>query len=152
MIYNVEIRVIEPERVAFITYNGEVNKANKVFPAVFKAIKGKSNGAPFFHFLKMDPETKIATVELCVPTHEGSSNPTIQIKNFTSMKTLCTTHVGCYDTLSNAYKAIRMYAIEHNILLDSTFREVYVKGPGAIFKGNPLAYITDIIIPILEVD
>ena len=47
MNYTVEIKNIEPIRVAYMKYKGIVTEANKVFPNVFKAIRGKSNGANF---------------------------------------------------------------------------------------------------------
>jgi len=30
-------------------------------------------------------------------------------------------------------------------------REIYIKGPGMIFKGNPQNYITEIAIPLIPV-
>lgn len=48
MEYKIEIRELEPLRVAYMRYEGDVTKANRVFPKVFQAIRGKTNGAPFF--------------------------------------------------------------------------------------------------------
>lgn len=67
MKYQVEIKNVEAMRVAYTKYKGEVKRANKVFPSVFKAI-----------------------------------------------------------------------------------REIYIKGPGMMFKGNPEKYITEILYPIEE--
>ena len=47
MEYQIEIREIEPVRVAYIKYKGFAPEANKVFPNVFKSIRGQANGAPF---------------------------------------------------------------------------------------------------------
>ena len=46
MEYQIEIREIEPVRVAYIKYKGFAPEANKVFPNVFKSIRGQTNGAP----------------------------------------------------------------------------------------------------------
>lgn len=70
MEYQIEIRDIEPIRVAFLRYKGIVTEAKKVFPNVFKAIRGKTNGAPFFCYYVMNPETKMGEMDLCVPTME----------------------------------------------------------------------------------
>ncbi len=48
MDYQIEIKDIEPIRIAYMRYKGIVTEANKIFPNVFKSIHGKSNGAPFF--------------------------------------------------------------------------------------------------------
>ena len=47
MNYQIEIREVEPVRVAFMKYKGFAPAANKVFSNVFKAIRGKTNGALF---------------------------------------------------------------------------------------------------------
>lgn len=52
MNYQIEIREVEPVRVAFMKYKGFAPAANKVFSNVFKAIRGKTNGAPFLLIIR----------------------------------------------------------------------------------------------------
>lgn len=150
MEYKIEIREIEPIRVAYLSYRGIATKANKVFQKVFQAIMGKANGAPFFSYLEMNPKTKMGVMELCVPTAEMPSGRGIEWKEMPHIKAVCTTHMGSYETLGVAYAAIDCYARENGIALQSPFREVFVKGPGMILKGNPDKYITEILFPIKE--
>lgn len=63
MNYQIEIREVEPVRVAFMKYKGFAPAANKVFSNVFKAIRGKTNGAPFFAYYSMNPETQTGEME-----------------------------------------------------------------------------------------
>lgn len=148
MNYTVEIKNIEPIRVAYMKYKGIVTEANKVFPNVFKAIRGKSNGAPFFNFLSMNSETQMGEIELCVPTAETPMGNGVEVMNMPRVKAVCITHIGSYETLSNAYAAIDEYAEKNGLQLVPPFREVYIKGPGIFLKGNPDKYITEIIFPI----
>lgn len=150
MDYKIEIREIEPIRVAYLHYCGIAAEANKVFPKVFQAIMGKANGAPFFSYLEMNPETKVGEMELCVPTAEMPSASGIRVKEMPRIKAVCVTHTGPYVTLNEAYAAIDRYAGENGILLQLPFREVFIKGPGMILRGNPDKYITEIIFPIKE--
>jgi len=150
MDYQIEIRDIEPIRVAFIRYKGVATEANKVFPNVFKSIAGKANGAPFFCYYVMNPETKIGEMELCVPTAETPNGNGVTVKDMQRIKAVCVTHVGSYETLQYAYAAIDRYTQEHNLSLKHPFREVFVKGPGMILKGNPDKYITEIQFPLKE--
>lgn len=150
MNYEIEIRDIEPIRVVFMKYKGEADKANKVFPSVFKSISGKVNGAPFFCYYVMDQKTKIGEMELCVPTAENPNGNGIEVKEVPRVKALCVTHIGSYETLHYAYEAIDQYAKENNISLLTPFREVFIKGPGMFLKGNPDKYITEIIFPMKE--
>lgn len=144
----IEIRDIEPVRVAYMRYHGIASEANALFPHVFKAVRGKANGAPFFSYLSMNPETKIGEIELCVPTAEIPGGNGIEVKEMPRIKAVCVTHTGSYETLNQAYAAINKYADENGIRIRPPFREVYIKGPGMLFKGNPGSYITEILFPI----
>ena len=48
MEYQIEVREIEPVRVVFMKYRGIVAKANKVFPNVFKSVRGKDKRCSVF--------------------------------------------------------------------------------------------------------
>lgn len=148
--YQIEIREVEPVRVAYMKYRGIVFEANKVFPKVFKSIQGKSNGAPFFNYISMNPNTKFGEMELCVPTEEIPVGNGVEIKEMPRIKAICVTHVGSYEFLNSAYNAISKYAIDNSLVLVPPFREIFIKGPGMIFKGNPDKYITEIYFPVKE--
>ena len=148
MDYSIKIKEIEPTQVAYMKYKGIAYEANKVFPHVFKSIRGKSNGAPFFSYFSMNPETKIGDMELCVPTAEIPVGNGIELKEMPRIKALCVTHIGSYETLSEAYAAIHQYASQHQLTLTPPFREVFIKGPGMFLKGNPDKYITEIQFPV----
>ncbi len=150
MDYQIEIKDIEPIRVAFMKYKGIATEANKVFPSVFKSIGGKANGAPFFCYYVMNQETKTGEIELCVPTAESPDRDGIAVKDMPRIKALCIMHVGSYETLKYSYAAIDGYAKEHNLSLHHPFREVFIKGPGMFLKGNPDKYITEIQFPLKE--
>lgn len=150
MSYQIEIREIEPLRVAYMRYRGIANEAKRVFPDVFKSIRGKANGAPFFCYYEMKPDTKQGLLELCVPTAEMPKGNGIAVKEMPRIKALCATHIGSYETMEGTYAEIDRYAAERNLQLQMPFREVFVKGPGALIKGNPEKYITEILFPIQE--
>ena len=120
------------------------------FPNVFKSIRGKVDGAPLFNYIKMDSQSKIGTIELCVPTQENPCGNGIEVKELPRIKAVCVTHIGSYDSLKMAYDAIDKYTMENHINLMPPFREVFIKGPGMILKGNPNKYITEIQFPIKE--
>lgn len=148
MEYKVEIREIEPIRVAFMKYKGIATEANKVFPNVFKSIRGKSDGAPFFNYITMNPETKFGEIELCVPTAMTPSGNGVEVKETPRVRALCVIHKGSYETMFQAYQEADAYAKQNGIKLQYGFREVFIKGPGMLLKGNPEKYITEIMLPI----
>jgi effector-binding domain-containing protein len=150
MNYTIEIKDIEPVTVAAMRYKGPVTEAAKQFPNVFKAIKGKSNGAPFFCYHTVNLENGISDMELCVPTVETPNGNGVTLKDLPRAKAVCLTHIGSYDVLPMAYEAIHRHIQENGLSIQPPWREVFIKGPGMIFKGNPNKYITEIMLPLKE--
>lgn len=150
MNYNIEIKNIESVTAAVMKYKGPVTEAANYFPNVFKSIMGKSNGAPFFCYYGVDSEANIGEMELCVPTAEIPKSNGITIKNFESTKAICVTYVGPYDKLPNVYEEVCRYIQQNGLDIQPPWREVFIKGPGVIMKGNPNKYITEIMFPLKE--
>ena len=148
MNYQIEIKAIEPVTVATMCYSGPVTEAAKHFPAVFKAIKGRSNGAPFFCYHKVNEKTSIGEMELCVPTVETPNGHGVTLKDLPRARVICLTHIGPYETLRKAYTAMHSYIEKNGLAIQPPWREVFIKGPGMIFKGNPHKYITEILFPL----
>jgi effector-binding domain-containing protein len=59
-------------------------------------------------------------------------------------------HKGPYEQLGRSYAKIMEYVQKRNYETLSPVREVYIKGPGMIFRGNPKKYLTEIQIMISQ--
>ena len=57
-------------------------------------------------------------------------------------------HKGPYDTLHESYRIIMEAIKDEGLEIKGPSREIYIKGPGMIFKGNPKNYVTEIQFPI----
>jgi effector-binding domain-containing protein len=57
-------------------------------------------------------------------------------------------HKGRYDTVGRSYAPVLRYVREKKITIALPTREIYIKGPGAIFRGDPNDYLTEIQLPI----
>ena len=148
MDFVIKIRNMEPIRVAAIHYAGKVTDAPKYMPEVFKSIRGKISGAPFIGFLSMVDENDEADMLLCVPTQETPSGHGIEIIDFGACRAACLTYTGPYEAMQPAYAAMLRYMKENELTLAPPCREVYIKGPGMIMKGNPNEYITELVYPL----
>ncbi|WP_238881891.1 MerR family transcriptional regulator [Clostridium sp. YIM B02551] len=149
MNYTIKTKDIEPILVASIRYKGKYKDVGKYIGKLYKIVKGNVNGAPFNCYYDSEYKEE-ADIELCLPTSKVVSNNDINSRQLPKVKALCTTHIGDYENLNMAYKALLDYAKENRLKCLTPSREIYVKGPGMIFKGNPNKYITEIIIPIEE--
>lgn len=147
MKYEISQVDLDEQLVAFIPFVGQYEYCSDYFPKLFKAAKSKVCGTPFN--LYYDGEFKEqAHIETCVPIDDSFYVKGIKIKTLPKIQAIKTRHIGTYDSLHFAYKALIDYAKENDIECDIPAREVYCKGPGMFMKGNPEKYVTDIYIPI----
>ncbi|HYE69038.1 MAG TPA: MerR family transcriptional regulator [Anaerovoracaceae bacterium] len=151
MNYQIELKEIAPVIVASIRYKGKYSDVGKYIGTLYKAVKGDVAGAPIQCYHDAEYMEEGADLELCLPTKKMIRHPDVTAKTLPAIKAICTTHVGSYEKLNLAYKALVDYANEHHLNCITPSREIYVKGPGMIFKGNEDNYITEIIIPYEEI-
>lgn len=144
--YTMDIVEVEELFVASIRFVGKYSDLNAYVPILYKAVKGGQVGKHLNCYYD-EGYCEQADIELCLPIKKEIQVSTITCKNLPSIKALHTTHIGSYETLHFAYKALFEYANHHNITILTPSREVYRKGPGMIFKGNPNAYCTEIFLP-----
>jgi len=147
--YDISIETLHEQMIAFIPFQGSYANCSEYFPILLKTVKNKACHAPFNLYYD-DEFQENAIIESCVPIKESFQSKNIEIKTLPTIKALKTTHIGRYDSLGYAYKAILDYAKVNHIELGIPTREIYLKGPGMFMKGNPDKYITEIYIPIKE--
>lgn len=149
MNYEIQRKEMGQVLAATIRYQGKYNEVGKYIGEIYKAVKANGTGEPFCCYY--DGEFKEqADIELCVPIKKAVSEGRITSRTLPSIKGISTLHYGSYDGLNQAYKALMDYAKENQIKLTTPSREIYIKGPGLVFKGNENNYITEIILPYEE--
>lgn len=147
MDYKFEVKEIPEVKVISIRFKGNYSDVGKYIGTLYKVAKNQACGAPFNLYYDGDYK-EVADIELCLPVKSKILSNEVEYKELPSIKAISTVHEGRYETLNKAYKSIIDYVNSQNMELDIPTREIYEKGPGMIFKGNPQNYITNILIPI----
>ncbi len=147
MNYKINIKEISEVKVASIRYKDSYDQCGKYIGKLYKALKGNVKGA-CFNLYYNEEYAEIADIETCIPIKSNVKNSDVSCRIIPEIKGISTMHKGNYEDLNHAYKALFDYAKQNNIETTLPIREVYIKGPGMIFKGNPNKYITEIVIPI----
>ncbi|MEM7314202.1 MAG: GyrI-like domain-containing protein [Planctomycetota bacterium] len=104
-----------------------------------------SSGKPFL--LCYDREyQEIANYEVCTPIRKspGSVDDEFDVRELQGGRCICLTHIGPYEELSGTYNRLKAHLAEQGLEAAMPSREVYIKGPGMIFRGNPKKYITEV--------
>jgi effector-binding domain-containing protein len=87
---------------------------------------------------------EIANYETCMPVKGGKPRDGIEVRDLPAGRCVALLHKGPYDQLGRSYEKALTYCKDKGYKLTSPCREIYLKGPGMIFKGNPKNYLTEI--------
>lgn len=145
--YKFEIRELPAVRAAALRARVPYGEIGGQMGKLYKAVKGGGDGAPFNLYYD-GAHAEPADMETCVPLKPEARPKGVTVRTIPACRALCTLHVGPYDTLNLAYKALLDYAAAHGLRLRTPSREVYRKGPGMVFKGDPDRYETEIAVPL----
>lgn len=147
--YAVRVQEEEEVTVVSIRFRGAYSDVGNYIGRLYKAAGNKASGCPFS--LYYDEEYREdADVELCVPVKGMVQVPGISCRKLPGCRTIRTIHRGSYDDLGYAYKALLDAAFERKLQPEVPSREIYRKGPGLIFRGNPSHYMTELVIPVRD--
>ena len=91
-----------------------------------------------------------ADFESCFPVKQGQSTDDISVRELPGGRFICMMHQGPYNEMGRTYAALLDYFQKRGLKYGLPTREIYIKGPGMIFQGNPKNYLTEIQIPVEE--
>lgn len=146
MSYEMEIRKLPAVKTATIRFQGKFDEIGVHIGKLFKEVKGNADGAPFCLYYDAEFHEN-GHIDVGVPIKKVFAAKETTIQTLPAIDALCTTHVGSYESIHFAYKALLDYAKEQGLELQLPWREVYQKGPGMVLKGNPDKYVTEIQVP-----
>ena len=149
--FEVEEKEIAPMKIAGVRMKGKYSDCGRGFSTIGRRL-GRYLAGPCF-LLHYDNEYKEddADFEACFPLRSGAAAKNtegIAIRDLPGGKCVSLLHRGPYDQLGRSYEKIMKYIKSKQYQIDMPTREVYLKGPGMIFKGNPKKYLTEIQILI----
>ncbi len=149
-LYEFEMVTLPEQLVASIRYKGRYMDMGQYIGKLFKAVGGSATGPVFAFYHDESYMEDGADIEVCVPVKKKIEKGDVVSKTIPSQKCLTTTHIGPYDALHYAYKAMQDQLNAKGLKSQVPTREVYEKGPGMLLKGNPDKYRTVLQFPVLE--
>ena len=146
--FAVEEKIFSTMLVAGIRMKGKYGDCSAGFARLGKAVGRHICGKPLNLYYDGEYREEDADFEPCVPIRKEISPAGVTIHTLPGGRGLTLMHRGPYDQLGRSYAKILRCANEMKLKLALPSREVYVKGPGMIFKGNPKNYLTEIQLPL----
>jgi effector-binding domain-containing protein len=146
--FNIEERNVEPMLVAGMRMSGRYQDMGQGFATVCRRAGRHAVGKPMCLYYDGDYREDDADFEPCVPIRKKVELNDLAVHELPARRCVTLVHQGPYEELSRSYARIMKYAKERGYEIELPTREVYLKGPGMIFRGNPAKYLTEIQLPI----
>jgi effector-binding domain-containing protein len=143
-----EEKTLPPMLIAGVRMRGRYSECGKGFSKIGRGM-GRYIAGPSF-LLHHDTEYKEddADFEACFPVRQSKQVDGIQVRELPGAKCVSLLHKGPYERMGPSYAKVLKYVKDKGYRVVMPTREVYIKGPGMIFKGNPKNYLTEIQIPV----
>ena len=146
----VEEKTFKPMLIAGIRMKGKYSDCSAGFARLGKAVGRHICGKPLNLYYDGEYREDDADFEPCVPIRREVAVDGISVHTLPGGRGLALMHRGPYDQLGRSYAKILKVASERKLNLALPSREIYIKGPGMIFKGNPKNYLTEIQLPFKD--
>lgn len=146
--YDIEERIIDDIIFAGYRFKGRYDEVGKGFRTVSRAAAKHIAGKPMSLYYDNGYMENNADIESGYPVSKTVKGEGINCRIMKGGKAVTLMHRGGYDDLGASYEKIFSHINMHKYNVISPIREIYLKGPGIIFKGNPDKYFTEIQILI----
>ena len=142
--FEVEEKLLETILIAGVRMQGKYSDCGKGFSQIGKNLGRYLCGKPLCLYYDDEYRPNDASFEACIPIRRNKEVEGISVRQLPAGRCVSLLHKGPYGQLGRSYAKILEYvkAKEYEIVMPT--REVYLKGPGIILKGNPKNYLTEI--------
>lgn len=142
--FEIEEKEVETMLVAGYRMKGKYSEVGKGFGLLAKNLGREINGKAMSLYYDSEFKEDGADIEPCFPVRKGKDGEGISVRELKGGRCISLIHKGAYEFIGESYKKIFGYINEKSYKTLVPSREVYIKGPGMIFKGNPKNYLTEI--------
>jgi DNA-binding transcriptional MerR regulator len=142
--FEVQEKALSPMLVAGIRMKGRYAECGKAFGRLCRSFGRYLCGKPLLLHYDSEYREEDADFEACVPIRRGKEVEGASVRELPGGRCVSLMHKGPYDQLGRSYALILGYVRDKGYRALTPTREVYIKGPGMIFRGNPKNYLTEI--------
>lgn len=146
--FTVQEKNVEPMLIAGVRMKGKYSECESGFARLGKVVGRHICGAAMCLYYDGEYREEDANFEPCFPVRKRIEAEGISARELPGARCLTLIHRGPYEQLGRGYAKIMSRQSELQMKISLPTREVYLKGPGLIFKGNPKNYLTEIQLPL----
>ncbi len=157
-----ERKTLESLEALTVRFTGRYDQTGSRIGLLYKTAGRWAAGGPFTLYWDGEYKEDGADIEVCLPLRPGSADKaaaaagrvkgsdTLTVRNVPGGDVVSVVYKGPYDTIGDGYRLAMDAVEERQLKTGLPLREIYIKGPGMIFRGNPEKYLTEICLPVTE--
>jgi DNA-binding transcriptional MerR regulator len=142
--FDEEEKKVDTQLIAGVRMSGRYCDCGKGFAKIGRSLGRYISGKPFLLHYDTEYKEDDADFEACMPVRKGKAMEGISVRELAGGRCVTLLHRGPYQELGRSYAKILAYIKDKGYEIVMPTREVYLKGPGMIFSGNPKNYLTEI--------
>ena len=146
--HGIKQKILPPMLIAAVRMKAKYSECGKGFATVGRRMGRYISGPPLLLHHDAEYVEDLADFEACFPIRPAKPADGIEVRELPGGPCLSLLHKGPYDEMGPSYAALLNHTRRTSLEIATPAREVYLKGPGMIFKHNPRNYLTEIQIPI----
>jgi DNA-binding transcriptional MerR regulator len=140
----VEEKALPDMLIAGMRFTGRYGEVGKKLGTLGRLAGRVVAGGPLSLYYDAEFKESDADIEVAFPVRAPVRAEGIDCRILPGGKMVTLIHRGPYEEIGRTYRRIFDYLGERNLRPSIPSREVYLKGPGMLFTGNPKKYLTEV--------
>ena len=141
---SVEEKTLADMLVAGLRFKGRYEEVGKKLGTLGRLVGRAIAGGPCSLYYDAEFKETDADIEVAFPVRAQVRADGIDCRVLPGGRAVTLVHRGPYEEIGRTYRRIFDYMGERKLRPSVPSREVYLKGPGMLFAGNPKKYLTEI--------
>jgi DNA-binding transcriptional MerR regulator len=142
--FEVEEKHVPSQLIAAVRMKGKYSDCGPAFAKIGRNFGRQICGKCFLLHYDDEYRESDADFETCMPIRKGNAIEGIAVRQLPGGDCVSLMHRGPYEQLGRSYARLFEHVSQKGYCVECPTREIYLKGPGMIFKGNPKNYLTEI--------
>lgn len=142
--HEIEEKRLDGMLIGGIRTEGRYSDCGKIYSQLSRKLGRYISGKAMMLCHDEEYREEDADHEPCMPLKKRVEAEGVEVRELPGGRAICLLHRGPYEQLSRAYGRLLEHAKATGLGLQGPSREVYLKVPGMIFKGNPAKCLTEV--------
>lgn len=136
------VEAVSDRLICGIRFKGRYEGVGPKFGELFRKCGRKARGRPFSLFYDGEFREEDADIEVAVEVRERVAAEGLDCRVLAGGTAVVLLHRGPYEKIGGSYQKLYEHSQEKSLHPLLPTRELYLKGPGMILRGNPKKYLT----------